>query len=96
MASLQPVDCENLNFVSPAFPLFVVIIITPAAAREPYIAAAEAPFNISILAISSGLISAIRLVGLSWLEELPPAEAAETVFKPAAIDELSTYTPSII
>ena len=59
-------------------------------------AAVDAPFNIEILSISSGLISAIRLVGLSWLEALPPAAAADTAFSPAAIEELSIYIPSMI
>jgi len=38
-------------------PVFVVIKITPLPARDPYKAAAEAPFNTDMLAISSGLIS---------------------------------------
>jgi hypothetical protein len=36
--------------------VLVVIIITPSLAREPYNAAAGAPFNIVILSISSGLM----------------------------------------
>jgi hypothetical protein len=40
-----------------ADPFFVVMIITPFAAREPYNAVAAAPFNTLIEAISSGLIS---------------------------------------
>ncbi len=72
------------------------MITTPAAARDPYIAAAEAPFNISMFCMSSGLISAILFVGLSWFEALPPADAADTALRPAEIEELSTYTPSII
>ena len=56
-----------LSTVTPAFtvipnplcflPDFVVIKITPLPAREPYNAAAEAPFNTFMDSISSGLIS---------------------------------------
>ena len=38
-------------------PCFVVIKITPLPARDPYKAAADAPFNTDIDSISSGLIS---------------------------------------
>ena len=38
----------------PAFPFLVVIRITPLAACEPYRAAAEAPFSIFMLSMSSG------------------------------------------
>src|SRR5690606_7631344 len=41
---------------APIFPCLVVIIITPAAERAPYIAAAEASFNTWTLSISLRLI----------------------------------------
>ena len=46
------VDTERFIWVLPTFPFLVVITITPFAALEPYIAAAEASFNTSILSIS--------------------------------------------
>jgi hypothetical protein len=51
MISLKPTDCEKFTLVFPDLPL-VVIIITPAAPLEPYIEE-EAPFKISMFAISS-------------------------------------------
>jgi hypothetical protein len=51
MISLKPTDCEKFTLVFPDF--LVVIIITPAAPLEPYIEE-EAPFKISMFAISSG------------------------------------------
>ena len=52
-----------LKFTStlPSLPFFVVIRITPAAAREPYRADAAGPLRIDIFSISSGLISITRL-----------------------------------
>ena len=47
----------KLYFNSPVFPFLVVIKTTPLAAREPYIAVAEASFKILIAAISFGLIT---------------------------------------
>jgi hypothetical protein len=62
MISLKPTDCEKFTLVLD-LPFFVVIIITPAAPLEPYIEA-EAPFKISMFAIS-WLMSAILFVALS-------------------------------
>src|SRR5690606_6967524 len=52
---------SNCMRISPRTPDLVVIKTTPLAAREPYIAAAEASFKISIDAKSDGL----RLLMLS-------------------------------
>ena len=48
--------------VLPLFPLFVVTNTTPLDARDPYIAAAEASFNISIDEISLGFSELIPLL----------------------------------
>src|SRR5574337_47394 len=81
--------------VFPCLPLLVVMITTPDAAREPYIAAAEAPFKISILSMSSGFISAILPDGLSCVEvSEPPLAALVTAFKPEEVELLSRNTPS--
>src|SRR4029077_5268021 len=91
-----PMSCEKLILVLPDFPFFVVIMTTPAAAFDPYNAAADAPFNISIFSISCGLISAILLLALSWLDAASPPEAAAViVFRPGCVLVLSQNTPSI-
>ena len=56
--SEKPVSNLTVTSNLPIFPLFVVITITPFPAREPYKEEAEAPFTISIDAISCTLISA--------------------------------------
>jgi len=58
-------------------------------------AAAEAPFRISMLAMSSGFRSEMRLVGASWLLALSPGSAWVTAFCPEGIDTSLTTTPSI-
>ena len=47
----------TFTFIGPLTPFLVVTIITPLAAREPYIAAAEASFKIWIDSTSAGLKS---------------------------------------
>ena len=47
----------------PCLPFFVVIIMTPLAPREPYMAVADASFNILMDSISPGLIFASGLTG---------------------------------
>src|ERR1035437_132610 len=49
------------NFEPLLAPCFVVITMTPLAARDPYNAAAFGPFNTDIDSISSGLMSLITL-----------------------------------
>ena len=70
--SAKPMFCVKLTFVFPALPFFVVIIITPAFALVPYIAAAEAPLRTSIFSISLGSKSAILFGAFSSLPLLAP------------------------
>ena len=63
----MPVDGPSallltFTLTAPSSPFLVVMIITPLAAREPYSAAAAAPFNTDMLSMSSGLISITRLL----------------------------------
>src|SRR5439155_7401793 len=76
--------------VGPGAPLLVVIRMTPCPARAPYMAAADAPFRISIEAMSLGLTSAPRF----W-ETVPVTfEVMPFRFSPVTVVELSMGTPS--
>ena len=82
--SANPMFCVRLTFVSPALPFLVVIIITPAFALVPYIAAAEAPLRTSIFSISFGSRSAILFGAFSSL----PLFAPEANLSPEGISLL--------
>jgi hypothetical protein len=56
-----PMRCVMLKRVAPAFPFLVVMITTPFVAREPYMALAAADLSTSMLSMSFGLMSAMRL-----------------------------------
>ena len=56
-------------FSLPSAPFFVVIMITPLDAREPYIAVEEASFNTVMLSMSLGLIILRKLLEFP---EIPP------------------------
>src|SRR6186997_1293063 len=47
----------DVPFVGPAFPFFVVIMMTPLAALDPYNAVPEAPLRTVTDSMSSGLMS---------------------------------------
>jgi hypothetical protein len=91
----KPTRCVTLTRFSPERPRFVVMTTTPFAAFEPYSAAAEAPFRTSIVSMSFGFRSAIRLTGLSWFYALPPAAAPVIALAPDGIATFDTITPSI-
>ncbi len=57
-------------------------------------AAADAPFSTSMLWMSLGFRSAMRLTALSWVEALPPAAAAVMAFRLLAIASLAITSPS--
>ena len=68
----------TLNFQDAiSLPLFVVMTITPLAARVPYNAAALGPFNTVTDSISSGLMSETLLEPPSSLPALAPEATAE-------------------
>src|SRR4029079_6912709 len=90
-----PIRCVTDAWFSPLRPRLVVMMTTPFDALEPYSAAADAPFSTSMVSTSLGLRSAMRLTGLSWLDELPPAAAAVIALAPDGISTLDTITPSI-
>src|SRR6476661_10548163 len=57
MMSLKPNEEATCTLAGPDGPFLVVIMITPLAPLDPYIADAEASFKTSIFAISFGLIN---------------------------------------
>ncbi len=83
----MPNRCDTLMRISPGRPCLVVMMTTPFAAREPYSAAADAPFRISMLAMSFGLMSTSRLTGASWFDAFEPPDASVIAF---AFDETAT------
>jgi hypothetical protein len=82
--SKRNVEFTTTEVLLPFFPFLLVIITTPFAAREPYKAAADAPFNIEIVSISSGLISCA----------LFPKSKPPEILLPVAVCELEIGTPS--
>ena len=74
----------------PAVPFLVVIIITPLLAREPYKAAADAPFKTLIDSISAGLIEDIPSPESNPHVSALPSEPCERVVEYV----LSIGTPS--
>ena len=91
-SSLEEKLVVKLIFGAPDFPRLVVIMTTPFAAREPYWAAAAAPFITLRLSMSFGLISAKRFVPSVALGACPPNVSAN-----CETDDVSllTITPSI-
>ena len=83
------------TLVSPLWPRLVVMMTTPFAALLPYSAAADAPLSTSTVSMSFGLISAMRLTGLSCDDELPPAAAAVIAFVPGGVATFEMITPSM-
>src|SRR5690606_37484119 len=56
---MTPAVAFTDNVLVPAFPLFVVIMMTPLAPRDPYNAVVEASFSTEMDSISSGLMLGI-------------------------------------
>ena len=69
------------------FPFFVVMITAPFLAREPYNAAAAAPFKIVIVSTSSGLISPARLPKSTLFPIVPPAEVELLIGNPSTTNK---------
>ena len=57
----MPPSPNTVQRAAPARPFFVVMTMTPFAASVPYSVAADGPFTISSVSISSGLMSLMRL-----------------------------------
>src|SRR5690606_40010652 len=73
---------ENATSALPSLPFLVVIIIAPAAALEPYNAAAAGPFKMDMFSTSSGLTSMIRLL----LVEETDCAPSKPLFPPNTVE----------
>jgi hypothetical protein len=93
--SLFPNSASTLIFVLPALPFLVLIIITPFAAREPYIDAAEASFNTEMVSISLGLRLARRLLEFVRLLASPVLTGIPSMTKSGAEDAVIEPMPRI-